>query len=564
MVAGNHHQRPQYNVLVASFLGGLNHFLTGSLFRLTFHRSDKYILVAQLLHLRLHLGVGDLCHMGSAVTHQDKGGILLCCGGCICKAGFRRGSGNHRLGNGFLVGVDHSGVIAHLAQQRLCHGDGFKLVSIGIQRIHHLVIFRTVHQVGGLHHQLLDTVGNGTLQCLLHIVNDLAVTGLHMVDNDLRGKGAAHGPLGEGCLDGVFDALHILHTAVVVGGAKADNQNLLFPNAVGVQRVIPAGIAGIQAEIIRGGFFPFHQFLLLVGQGIPCSLRGSALGIGIIGTLLHINGINQRCHGIRRCLVVHNGFGLGSCHRLGRCHSSNRLGRGRRCHVAAGTQQQSRCQYSSNQSVGFLRVHCVSSLCTSHKNLRTEHGAEEKPVTQKRDLPKRRSLRIGQILPRKSGSVRHSQFLVTRTFRPVPMVGRFPDFRVIATPRLLAFAMAHCGVTLRFTVTRSYRFFTCFPFTPCPARKAEQRHQPSIIQFYAIITEAVAKCNRNNSFPNFPAAGFSGTSRNRANQGSRASKASVWALRSPERAWASKSSRMASVRPPPKPATQVSSWSQSS
>ena len=129
---------------------------------------------------------------------------------------------------------------------------------------------------------------------------------------------------------------------------------------------------------------------------------------------------------------------------------------------------------------------------------------------EKRDLPKRRSLRIGQILPRKSGSVRHSQFLVTRTFRPVPMVGRFPDFRVIATPRLLAFAMAQCGVTLRFTVTRSYRFFTCFPFTPCPARKAEQRHQPSIIQFYAIITEAVAKCNRNNSFPRFSEPGFPG------------------------------------------------------
>ena len=115
---------------------------------------------------------------------------------------------------------------------------------------------------------------------------------------------------------------------------------------------------------------------------------------------------------------------------------------------------------------------------------------------EKRDLPKRRSLRIGQILPRKSGSVRHSQFLVTRAVHPVPTVGRFPDFRVIATPRLLAFAMAQCGVTLRFTVTRSYRFFTCFPFTPCSANPQSSGTNHLRIQFTHIVTATSGKCNR--------------------------------------------------------------------
>ena len=61
---------------------------------------------------------------------------------------------------------------------------------------------------------------------------------------------------------------------------------------------------------------------------------------------------------------------------------------------------------------------------------------------------------------------------MTRAFRPVPMTGRFPGFRVITAPRLLTFAMAFCGVALRFTVTRSYRTFTCFPFTPRYAFRA--------------------------------------------------------------------------------------------
>ena len=42
--------------------------------------------------------------------------------------------------------------------------------------------------------------------------------------------------------------------------------------------------------------------------------------------------------------------------------------------------------------------------------------------------------------------------------------GRFPGFRVIMHTAPSHFRNGICGATLRFTVTRSHRFCTCFPF----------------------------------------------------------------------------------------------------
>ena len=50
--------------------------------------------------------------------------------------------------------------------------------------------------MGGLDDQVLNAVGNGAIQSLAHVVNFLAVAGLHMVNDDLRGEGAAHAPIG--------------------------------------------------------------------------------------------------------------------------------------------------------------------------------------------------------------------------------------------------------------------------------------------------------------------------------------------------------------------------------
>ena len=307
--------------------------------------------------------------MGGAVTHQHKSGSLSGSLRRIRKAGIRRSGCNNGLSDSFLVGIDDGGIGANLTQQGLCHSDALKLIFIGSQNIHHLVIFRTVHQMGGLHNQHLHTVGNSPVHRLLHIVDELAITSLHMVDDDLRGKGTAHGPVRECGSNGVLNALDVLHTAIVVGGTEAYHQNLLVADFIAVAGVVPAGIAGIQTKVIRGGFLTLHQRLLSIGQGIPGCLGGSTLGIRILGTLLDVNRVNQRGNGIRGGLIVHHSFGFrwgwGLRGSGSGGLSSRRCGR-LRC-TAAGSQQHCHCQHNGNQGTYFFRVHCFSSLCPSHK-----------------------------------------------------------------------------------------------------------------------------------------------------------------------------------------------------
>ena len=154
--------------------------------------------------------------------------------------------------------------------------------------------------MGGLHHQLLHAARNCPLHGLLHIVDELAVTRLHMVDDDLGGKGPAYGPVGERCLDGILDALDILHTAAVEGSTEAHHQDFLLADVIGVPGIVQTGIAGVTAKVIR----VFHQFLLGIGQSIPGCLGFSALGIRVLGALLDVDCVDQFRHGIGGCLVL--------------------------------------------------------------------------------------------------------------------------------------------------------------------------------------------------------------------------------------------------------------------
>ena len=72
-----------------------------------------------------------------------------------------------------------------------------KLIAVAVHHLHHLVVLRTMHQMGGLDDQILHAVGNSALQSLLHVVDLLAVTGLNMVDDDLCGEGTADRPVGD-------------------------------------------------------------------------------------------------------------------------------------------------------------------------------------------------------------------------------------------------------------------------------------------------------------------------------------------------------------------------------
>ena len=153
-----------------------------------------------------------------------------------------------------------------------------------------------MHQVGGLHDQVLHAVCHSAIQCLLHIVDLLAIACLHMVDDDLCGKGAAHAPVGVSGLQSVLNALDVGSAAVVEGGAEGHHQQLVLADLIGVAGIVLGSIAGVAAKVVGVGVLALHQLLLGIGQSVPSGLCSFALGVGVIGALLHIDGVNQVCH----------------------------------------------------------------------------------------------------------------------------------------------------------------------------------------------------------------------------------------------------------------------------
>ena len=116
-----------------------------------------------------------------------------------------------------------------------------------------------------------------------------------MVDDDLCGESAADGPIRVSGLQGILDALDICHAAAVEGGAKADDQQFVFADLIPIAGIVQVGIAGIAAKVVGVSVLAFHQLFLGIGQGVPCLLGSFALGVGVIGALLHIDGIDQVC-----------------------------------------------------------------------------------------------------------------------------------------------------------------------------------------------------------------------------------------------------------------------------
>ena len=176
-----------------------------------------------------------------------------------------------------------------------------------------------MHQVGGLDHEVLHTVGHSAVHGLLHVVDLLAVTGLHMVDDDLGGEGTADRPIRVSFLQSILDALDVGHAAVVEGGAEGDHQQLIVADVILVAAVVLGGIAGVAAKVIGVGLFALDQLLLCVGQSVPSGLGGSALLVGVVVALLHIDGVDQIGNVLCSqfiCLLTGNFAGCGgrACH----------------------------------------------------------------------------------------------------------------------------------------------------------------------------------------------------------------------------------------------------------
>ena len=166
--------------------------------------------------------------------------------------------------------------------------------------------------MGRLYYQVLNTVCHSAVQCLIHVVDMLIISCLYMVDDDLCGKCSSYRPVGIGCCDRILDTLDISHTAVVKGSAEAYYQNLVLTDLILITGIILGSISGISAEIIGICIFSLYQFLLCVGQCIPCCLGICTLFIGILSSLLHIDGIDQCCYFIGCCLICIFGA-FGSC-----------------------------------------------------------------------------------------------------------------------------------------------------------------------------------------------------------------------------------------------------------
>ena len=294
MVARHDHQGTQHHGGVTGFLDSCDHGLAGGILGLALHGADEHVLIAQLVHLGGHLAVSDLRHVRRTVTHQHISHTGLLGGGGGLVTALAQSSGDDGLGNGFLVGVDDGGVASHLTQHGLGDLNGLELVTNLVNGGAHLIVLSTVHQMGGLHHQLLHAVGDSALQSLLHVVDLLAVTGLDVVDDDLSGEGAAHGPIGVGRLQGVLNALDVSYAAVVEGGAEGHHQQLLLADLVLVAGIVLGRVTGVQTEIVGAGFLTFHQCLLGIGQGVPSGLGGLALGVCLLSALLHVDGVDQR------------------------------------------------------------------------------------------------------------------------------------------------------------------------------------------------------------------------------------------------------------------------------
>ena len=376
VVAGHHHQRAEDDFLVTGVLHGGDHGFHFGLLRLALHGADEDILVAQFGHLRDHLAVGDLGGVGGAVAHEHKSSAVR--GGLVAALvpGVGQSGGHQRFGGGGLVGVDDGGVVTHGAQHRLGHGDGFELVAVRVQSFHHLVVLGAVHQVGGLHQQLLDAVLHGALESLIHVVDGDALPGLNVVDDDLGGEGAADAPVGEGGGQGLFDAADVLGAAVVEAGAEAHHEDLLLADAVGVEGIIQRAVAGITAKVVGVGVLAFHQFLLRVGKGVPGGLGGGALLIGLVGALLDIDGVDQRGH------LVCGGL-VGVDFRFRRRHGRLRHRGGGFIGLAAAPGEQAKEQAEgTEQCHGFF--HLIFLLCK--KSFRSDSqpkGLQHKGVLQR-------------------------------------------------------------------------------------------------------------------------------------------------------------------------------------
>ena len=164
--------------------------------------------------------------------------------------------------------------------------------------------------------EAIDNMDQALDRAVANGVKNLVVQPTHLMHgaeyDELCGKCSSYRPVRICFLKGILDTFDISYTAVIEGSSEACHQNLVLTDLILIAGIILGSISGISAEIIGICIFSLYQFLLCVGQCIPCCLGICTLLIGILSSLLHIDGIDQCCYFIGCCLIYIFGA-FGSC-----------------------------------------------------------------------------------------------------------------------------------------------------------------------------------------------------------------------------------------------------------
>ena len=344
VVACNNHQGTENHFLEAFRFDFFDDLVTGSLLGLALDGSDKDIGVCQRIHHGLHLAVGHLCGVRGAVAHENNSGAVhtgfrnalisrilnSLCNDCLC--------------NGFFIFIDDRRILADFAQQGLRDADSLKITCDSLNGIHELIILSAMHQVCGLNDKILDAVFLRAGQSLVDVVDDLTVTGLHMVDDDLGSKCPAHGPVGVGFLQSLLDAADICRAALIEGSAEAHDQKLVLADIIRIERIVRRGIAGIAAEVIGIRLFAFHHCFLFIRQGIPCSPRRGNVRVCCLCAFLHIDLVDQSCALCRKLFIRF-------CHSCSFCRSRTLC-----CSICCRCALYCRCSFTDCLGRVFRRL----------------------------------------------------------------------------------------------------------------------------------------------------------------------------------------------------------------
>ena len=130
------------------------------------------------------------------------------------------------LGRGVADGLNDRAVVFIAREQRVAQHDGLELVGVvGLEGVEDVGVLVAGHEVGRLHDDLLHALFHELVHGLLEVVDDDAVALGELVDDNLRGEGAAHVVVGVGLADGVLDGADGDVARVVVARAEAHHKD---------------------------------------------------------------------------------------------------------------------------------------------------------------------------------------------------------------------------------------------------------------------------------------------------------------------------------------------------